>query len=148
MPIQPPPRDENDNVIPHDHAEISADDGVIRRVSERQVVTDKSGVKRISTIAFRPSNGVNAGMSVDLEQLIAEAGIDPRAFVTSPNWTGSVRFSAGAIRAEGFQVGFDPIPENPYHGEVWGDFTKAKQKRLQEMAVWYVPLEGVQLGPA
>jgi hypothetical protein len=34
-------------------------------------------------------------------------------------------------------VGFDPLPENPYHGEVWGAFSKAKQKRLPELCQWF-----------
>jgi len=42
-------------------------------------------------------------------------------------------------------VGFDPLPENPYHGEVWGKFTKAQQRRLQQLAVWFVAIPGVKL---
>jgi hypothetical protein len=148
VPIQLPPRDEHDKVIQHDHAEIAANQGVIRRVSEKQIVTDKSGIRRISTIAFRPSTGQGAGMSVDLEALILEAGIDARKYVTSPIWTGSVRFTAGALRAEGFSVGYDPLPDNPYHGEVWGSFTRAQQRRLQKIAAWFVPIDGVELGSA
>jgi hypothetical protein len=41
------------------------------------------------------------------------------------------------LRGEGFMVGFDPLPENPYHGEVWGAFSKAKQKRLPELCQWF-----------
>ncbi len=84
-------------------------------------------------------------MSVDLEKLIIEAKRDPRMYVTTPRWTGSVRFEAGRLRDEGFMVGFDPLPENPYHGEVWGKFTKAQQSCLQRLAVWFVPIPGVTL---
>jgi hypothetical protein len=84
-------------------------------------------------------------MSIDLERLIIEAKQDPRAYVTTPRWTGSVRFEAGALREEEFMVGFDPRPENPYHGEVWGKFTRAQQRRLQQLAVWFVAIPGVKL---
>ncbi len=59
-------------------------------------------------------------MSVDLQQQIEEAGLDARTYVTTPRWVGSLRFEASALRDEGFLVGFDPLPENPHHGEVWG----------------------------
>lgn len=70
MPLQPPPLDATGNVISHDHPEISGNDGVIRRISERQVVVDSAGQRRVSSIAFKASSGANGGMSVDLEELI------------------------------------------------------------------------------
>ena len=50
------------------------------------------------------------------------------------------------MRSEGFQVGSDPLEDNPYHGEVWGQFTKGKKKKLMSMCRWFVPLDGVALG--
>ncbi|MGH6849319.1 MAG: hypothetical protein ACREDD_02530 [Methylocella sp.] len=131
--------------MPHDHSGIASEDGVIRRVSEKQVAADSTGQLRVSSKAFKPSTGPNGGMSVDLEKLVIEANQDPRAYVTTPRWTGSVRFLAGALREEGFMVGFDPRPENPYHGEVWGRFTMAQRRRLRELAVWFVAIPGVKL---
>lgn len=143
--MHPPPLDEAGNVIPHDHDEISSGDGVIRRISALQVVIDKAGQRRVSSMAFRPSGGPNGGMSVDLEESIKRAGLSPMDFVTTPRWTGSVKFVAGELRQEGFKVGFHPLVENPHHGEVWGDFGKAKQRRLQGLARWFVPIDGVVL---
>jgi hypothetical protein len=145
MALQPPPRDPQGEVLPHDHIGIAPDDGVIRRIAENQLVADSTGQRRVSTKAFKPSTGPNGGMSIDLEKLIIEAKQDPRAYVTTPRWTGSVRFQAGTLREEEFMVGFDPLPENPYHGEVWGKFTRAQQRRLQELAVWFVAIPGVKL---
>ncbi len=103
MPLHQPPRDADGNVEPLDHNGIQAGDGVIRRVSDQQVVTDpKTGGRRLSSMAFKPSTGPKAGMSVDLEKNIEEAGLDARTYVTSPKWVGSVRFKAGALRGEGF----------------------------------------------
>lgn len=147
MPLEPPPLDESGNVVPHDHTGITASDGIIRRISENQVVIDGQGNKRISSKAFQPSSGNNAGMSVDLQASIVEAGLDPKNFVTTPRWTGSVRFVAGSLRNEGFQVGFHPIPDNPHHGEAWGEFSKPKKRRLQELCEWFVPIAGVSTKP-
>jgi hypothetical protein len=86
-------------------------------------------------------------MSVDLEVSIIEAGLNPKTYVTTPRWTGSVRFEAGALRQEGFSIGFAPLPENPHHGEVWDDFGRPKKRRLQQLCKWFVPIEGVLLDP-
>lgn len=151
MPLSPPPRKADGTVAPHDHPEILGADGVIRRVSEQQVVFDaKLGGKRLSTKAFKPSSGHEGGLSVDLQRLIEEAGLDAKAYVTSPRWIGSIRFVAEGLRAEGFRVGFEPISgsseyANPFHGEVWGDFTRARITRLSQICEWFVGLDGVAL---
>jgi len=147
LPLNPPPRDATGVVVPHDHEGIRADDGIIRRVSEQQIVIDvKSGGRRLSSMVFKASAGANAGMSVDLQIQIEEAGLDPRTYVTTPRWTGSVRFEAGPLRQESFQVGFDPRTENQHHGEVWGVFSKSKQQRLRELCQWFVSIENVAIG--
>lgn len=141
MPLDPPPRDDNGDVIPHDDAGIEAADGVIRRVSRHLVVDDpKTGGKRLSTMAFQASTGQNGGLSIDLQRLIEEAGLDAKKFVLSPPWIGAVRFTAGALRSEGLKIGCDPTPNNPSHGQAWGDFTKKLRNRLLVLAEWFVPL--------
>ncbi len=153
--LKPPPRDENGKVIPHDHRGILPDDGIIRRIPEQHVVVDEKigGKRRISSMAFKCSSGQDAGMSVDLQRQIEEAGLDAKAFVTTPRWVGSIRFRAAQLRSEGFKVGFNPIEAdpnqgidtNPYHGEVWGSFTRSKQKRLRQLCEWFVPIDGVSI---
>ncbi len=139
MPLDPPPRDNTGEVLPHDHAGIGPADGVIRRISPQHMVDDpKSHGKRPSSMAFQPSAGERGGMSVDLQKLIEEAGLDPKQYVVSPPWIGAVRFAAGALRAEGLKVGYDPLPENPYHGQVWGNFTQGLRKKLRGLAEWFV----------
>ena len=146
MPLQPPPRNQKGEVIPHDHDGILPSDGIIRRISEQQLIFDpKINGKRVSSLALKPSSGSNGGLSVDLQQLIEEANLEAKAFVTTPRWTGSIRFEAGQFRSEGFIIGYDPLPENPYHGEVWGNFTKAKINKLFKLCIWFVPIENVLL---
>jgi hypothetical protein len=94
-------------------------------------------------MAFKPSTGLNSGLSIDLQHEIEAAGHDARRYVTTPQWVGSVLFQAGQLRGEGFMVGPDPVEANPHHGEVWGNFTRGKQRRLRELCVWFVPIVGV-----
>ncbi|WP_324779907.1 hypothetical protein [Thiobacillus sedimenti] len=84
-------------------------------------------------------------MSVDLQAQIEEAGLSAVDYVTTPPWLGSVRFEAGVLRAEGYQVGFDPLDDNPHHGEVWGSFSKSRQRRLKQLCTWFVSIEGASI---
>ncbi|MBV8568258.1 MAG: hypothetical protein JO366_19875 [Methylobacteriaceae bacterium] len=96
-------------------------------------------------MAFQPSSHGNKGMSIDIEVLILEAQLDPKSFVTKPPFIGSVWFTARTLRNETLKVGYDPLEDNPYHGEVWGNFTVSRKKRLLEAARWYVEIDGVAL---
>ncbi len=148
MPLSPPPRDEHGKVMPHDHEGIASIDGLMRRISEQYIVTESDGRRRLSSMAFSPSSGPNGGMSVDLEAQIEEAGLSCREFLstTSPQCVGAIRFEAGALRGVNLQVGFDPQPSNPYHGEVWGNFTGAMKSRiLPSLASWFMEIEGVAI---
>ena len=87
-------------------------------------------------------------MSVDLQTQIEEAGLNCRQFLvdTKPQCVGAIRFEAGALREANLQVGFDPQPLNPYHGEVWGNFSRDMKRRiLPDLARWFVKIEGVAL---
>lgn len=147
MPLKPPPRDDQGVVVPHDHDEIFSDDQIIRRISVQQLVNDeKSGGLRISSLAFNPSKGTNGGLSVDLKRQIEEAGLDARQYVTDARWLGAVYFTAGALRENGFIVGFDPLVSNPYHGEIWGGFTRPQKNKLRQLCRWFVQIDNVEIG--
>jgi hypothetical protein len=136
--------------MPHDHQGIGPNDGIIRRVTVQWIVTEADGRRRLSSLAFNPSSGPNGGMSVDLQAQIEEAGLNCREFltVTNPQCIGAIRFEAGALRGINFQVGFNPMPSNPHHGEVWGNFTRAMKNRiLPSLAIWFVEIDGVAIFP-
>ena len=89
-------------------------------------------------------------MSVDIEQAILAAGIDPKNFVTTPVYTGSVVFLAQAVRDLNLWIGFDPVPDNAYHGQVWPtepkrNFTEIQKSGLANSAAWYVEIPGVEI---
>lgn len=139
-------------VDPYDEEEIKADDLIIRRINRDQQVVwdDNRGSFRISTKAFTPSSTLNGGMSVDIEAKIVFDGIDPKEYVTTPVFTGSVAFPASAARELNLLVGYDPLTTNAYHGEVWGSkrpnrFNKSQKNGLLQASAWYVELEGVQI---
>lgn len=140
-------------VEPYDEFEIEADDSIIRRVNPSQhVVPDENtGRQRTSSKLFSPSSKPNGGMSVDILKLIENAGLNAQEFVTTPVYTGSVYFSAGSARAVGLRVGYDSIPDNSYHGEVWGSvdrpnkFTSIHKRALANASRWFVKLPGVEI---
>ena len=148
MPLSLPPRDAHGKVIPHDHPGIGSSDGLIRRITAQHIVTEANGRRRLSSMAFNSSSNPNGGMSVDLQAQIEEAGLNCREFltVTSPQCIGAIRFEAGALRERNFQVGFNPQPSNPHHGEVWGNFTGAMKNRiLPGLARWFIEIDGVAI---
>lgn len=134
-------------IDPYDEVKINAEDTIIRRINPHQhVIWDDNKKKhRISSKAFNKSSGLKAGMSVDIENLINRAGKDPRIYVKTPVFIGSVAFLARDIRALELWIGYDPVPDNPYHGEVWTkvekkSFTETQKKGLANSARWYVEL--------
>lgn len=90
-------------------------------------------------------------MSVDVLPFIIADGHDPGEWVTTPRWIGSVKFEAKFLRDRQLQVGYDPIeasqnhPGNPYHGSVWGEFTRRVICELQAGAAWFVAIPDVEL---
>lgn len=54
---------------------------------------------------------------------------------------------ASEFRALGLWVSYDPIPEYPYHGEVWGNFSKGRQRMLLRVGSWLVPVPGINHPP-
>jgi hypothetical protein len=147
-------------MLPHDEPAIGNADSIIRRVNPGQhVVFDENiGQNRISSKLFKPSSGENGGMSVDILALMVADGVDPRRFVTSSTFLGSLVFQAGVARGVGLWIGYDPITgdplieDNPYHGEVWGHprpnrFTAAQQTALRKASTWFVELDGVVIDP-
>jgi hypothetical protein len=134
--------------MPHDHPEIGPADGIIRRIPEHWIVTEANGRRRLSSLTFSPSSGPNGGMSVDLQAQIEEAGLNCREFIntTTPQCVGAIHFETGALRGVNLQVGFNPLPSNPHHGEVWGHFTESMKRRtLPRLASWFMEIEGVAI---
>lgn len=133
-----PPRDSNGVVVSYDDADIKNNDGLIRHINPGyHIVLDKNtGRRRLSTGAFSESSKPPGGMSVDLERPMIEAGLDRLAMLPNSDF-GAVRLIAGEMRELGHKVGRNPLPENPYHGQVW-DIGRGRtaKKRIMEKSKW------------
>jgi hypothetical protein len=154
LPISPPPRDQNGLATPHDHAEILDAHRVIRGVSDEFVVTTENGQSRLSSAVLDPSTidvDPYCGLSVDLEQLMIEDGLDPVQHLTARKFLGSIVFTVSSFRSRNFFAGYDPLAENPYHGGVWQDaargskLTRGTKKALLREAAWLVPIANVPI---
>jgi hypothetical protein len=127
MPKSPPPRDADGNVLPHDHPEILNSEHVIRHTKPQDVVPDSEpGKKRLGSGAYSESS--DGGMSVDHEEWLIADHLTALNYVTDLR-DGATRLTVGELRALGFQVGWDPLPENPHHCAVWGIGNGSKRKK-------------------
>jgi hypothetical protein len=89
-------------------------------------------------------------MSVDLKSLCQLSGVDPAQHihpnkVAKERWPGAIEIQVGFLRSLGFMVGFEPLDENPFHGGVWGHFSKLNKRRILQAARWLIPIEGVSI---
>lgn len=123
-----PPRDPAGNTLPHDHPEMGNEFHVIRHTTPNDLHTESGGLTRLASGAFSESSDAHGGMSVDIEEWMTSEGLDVLHYVVDESH-GAVRLNIGALRAEGFQVGWDPLPTNPHHGAVWGIGNGSKRKR-------------------
>lgn len=154
-----PARDANGFVLPYNDEDIQPDDGLLRYIDPDYHLADDEnrGGKRLSSAAFSESRGPHApygGLSVDLENLMNEAGVSYSERTPDETW-GVVRLNASDVRGIGCLVGRDPIDadpqndveENLQHGEVWGiqkKLRKTKNKNaILVAAKWLQKAKGV-----
>lgn len=155
MVIDAPPYDSDGNVKQHNHKQILDSDQIIRRITHKWVKTDLDGNKYVMNYAYQPSSDPGGGMSVDHKRWIEDDGIKAEDFVTNDRWIGSILFVVGAVRnvGAGYKVGYDPIygdpahnePDNPYHCEVWGSFSKSEIKELKKLPLWFVQIPNCEI---
>jgi hypothetical protein len=103
---------------------------------------------RLSSAIFTgssPDEDPYEGLSVDIEKLANESGIDLLKVVSSGDFLGAISLVAECYRAEGLQVGYDPQADNSCHGQVWGNPSSKKRRRLIKNIAWFVEIEGVLL---
>jgi hypothetical protein len=140
MPPVAPPRDSAGIVVPHNHEDILDSHHVIRHTTPNDLVTDvDTGERRISSGAYSESS--DGGMSVDIEDWMIRDGIVALHYVIEPSH-GATRINVGALRALGFQVGWDPKISNPHHGAVWGLTNSKRRTKVAKLAKLLRKAEG------
>jgi hypothetical protein len=65
-------------------------------------------------------------------------------------FSGSVVFSSQSVRVLNLWIGYDPVSDNLYHGQVWlpepkRKFTESQKSGLANAAAWYVAIPGVEI---
>ena len=128
MPVDPP-RDAAGYVVPHDHPEILDGHHVIRHITPHDLHPEQeTGVTRVASGAYSELSDPHGGMSVDIEEWIVRDGLNPLHYVADLSY-GATRINVGELRALELKVGWDPQPDNPHHGGVWGIGNGSKRKR-------------------
>jgi hypothetical protein len=115
---------------------IDGNTRLFRRISENYLVPapDAPGGRRISSAAFSPSSD-GSGVSVNIEDEMQRRGISPADLLAlPPNAVGVAFVSAAQVRAEQLDVNRQPLPDDPSHGNITGNVTGAKRKRLARAA--------------
>src|SRR6266404_7754429 len=92
---------------------IDDDSSLLRRVHPSQIVRDMAGQPRVSSGAFK-----DVDMSVDVEELLAGAGLDWHFSLKDHPHHSLVRLPASAARSNGQTVLHVPLADNPAHAEV------------------------------
>lgn len=77
-------------------------------------------------------------MSVVLGDSLANMGRQPSSLAIRPGG-GLVRLQAGAARAQQQRIERTPQPEEPAHGDVWGDKPGVTRRALAQAAEWEIP---------
>jgi hypothetical protein len=152
VPLTLPQRDSDGFALLHDHPEIMNEDLLIRRISKtaakESVVPAKSGGQRLSSAILTASSKEQdpyEGLSVDIETVALELGLNPKKFMITDEFLGAVGLSAKCFRNETLLVGYDPQPDNECHGQVWGKLRPKRRKRLMQYCSWYIEISGVLL---
>lgn len=134
-------------MIAHDDLAIRPETKLIRHINPKEHICrdDNTGQLRIKSSAFSPtSRDPEYGMSVDLEQLLSEEGL-PKDHKVPKNF-GAVALKVASIRSLELKVGSDPVPDNQFHGQIWGVRTKnLKQKIRTIIDGWVKSIDGVEL---
>lgn len=122
---------------------ISDDTQLLRRVPS---VPNLNVVWDGNAHAWRPSSASfenhpnGSPMSVGLSDTLDQLGRPLESMLDGYEGAFSlVAFRAGVARENGQGVARDPTPEEPAHGVVFGEKTKAIRRKLAKSAIWIIP---------
>jgi hypothetical protein len=139
MPLDRQAVDGDGITLAHDHPGLLGTDLVFRLIPKQWRVPGSSpGIWRLSTQAFENSSDRYGGCSVLLANLLAEAQVSIDDIVAERGALGAIKLAVSEIRVRSLQVGFDPLPDDPFHGQIWGKITKGVSKGLLGVSSWAV----------
>lgn len=128
--LDDPPLDDEGVVIPHDHDQIRHDDVIIKRVTENDIYRSPEEV-RIATSLLSQSSDKYSGSSINIEKVILEQEDSVESYCLKfPNVIGAISFPAKLVRDNGGLVGYEPLDDDPAHGEIWEVKRKPKKVKI------------------
>lgn len=77
-------------------------------------------------------------MSVVLDDTLRAQNREPASIVQGRPGFGLVAVTAGEVREEEQRVLRSALPQEPAHGDVWGQKAPARRRRLAELARWII----------
>jgi hypothetical protein len=146
------PKDDEGEVIPHDHPYLADGHRLIRRISDDHIVFDANqGGNRISSALFKcdPRHGY---LSIDSERCILDIPEKPGDYISTPMFYGALVLGVDAFRsidraakpADRWKIGIVPVEGNDCHGAVWGKITTGQSNSIQRTSEWLVEVPGVE----
>ncbi len=149
------PFDDEGNVSPHDHDELTAEKLLIRGVFPLQVVPNKnSGGKRLSSGIFKHVKPKDH-LSCDDRLCLEEKDVDIVERYSTEKYIGAVQISIKDLRSVGNELMIGRVPveadpekgidENECHCGIWGRITKGMENSLFRRCQWTVEIEGVTI---
>jgi hypothetical protein len=127
-----------------DDPSIRDDVRLLRRIIPEWVVADhNTNSKRVSSAAFSNSSGehgIEEGMSVFLEDVLAAEGRTPASVLKGYESNALIAITAGWVRSLGQGVVRDPLPDETAHAQVMGDKNANMRRKLAKNYEWVVRL--------
>jgi hypothetical protein len=119
-----------------DNASIPDEERLFRRVHVRLLVRDDdTGLVRVSSGAFRDPE-----LSVDIESVLTAAKASAEACLQNYKACRLVSITAGEARRFNQAICRDPLPENLFHGLVYGlKNRRSVHDGLRAAAAWVIP---------
>lgn len=129
---EPPQRDQDGKIVPHDHPQILDEDYILRHiVPPHDLHPDTAkGIVRVSSGAYSESS--TGGMSVDILRWMTEDGLDECHYISDK--MGATKIKVGDLRSLGCKVGWDPDGGHEHHGAVWGVKQSLRRKIARQLA--------------
>lgn len=149
------PVDEQGNILPHSHPDLTDEKLLIRGVFPHQVVPDKNtGNSRLSSGIFKQVKP-KEHLSCDDRSCLEENDADITTRYSSGRYIGAVEVSVQDVQNIGedlvigrVPVQADPvkgIEENICHCGIWGRITKGMENSLFRCCQWTVQIDGVEI---
>jgi hypothetical protein len=124
-----------------DDATICDGERLFRRVHITQLVRDDdTGLARVSSGVFKDKE-----LSINIESVLSDAGSSAEACLHNYKTHILISITAGDARHFCQAVCYDPLPNDPSHGLVYGSKNKTSiHNGLRAAAVWAIPTTAPQ----